>query len=738
MEWTAKLKDELSSSASRMKQSLGGLKDELKAVDVATEKVEMASRDLMKTQDRYIASQKRLESATESRVGAEKAELAAMKRLKSLEDAGTKDKRQLTAAKKKLVAASKARTTAERAEKKAAADVAKANSAQEKATQQLRQEYSKLGSAKKKLSTASDKSKKKFSDLGETARGLGKVFSGALVAGSAAAVLGLGKLYMEVGRLSVRFGRAIVDASDLARTTRAMFSAAAGGDAAAGRKAFDEIHELSLRTGEDFLELRREYGTLKSVGVEGKLMEDLLRLRAATKGMGEEAESGWGKLTDAMVEGEVTASQFEDLTKMIAQGKGGRAKFGEALGLSERALKSAEYGVQKLRSELKGLNEEKLEEFGFSQESLKAGPAAAAQLKQEIQSLDPKKIDALAKALDMSTTELTNNLDGIGQLDRELKELDPQEFLRISAAFADANMDLDGMARGTKSFGDRLKNAWEYFKREVGKDVQFDVEGMVGGFVEWMRSPDGKNTIEFLKVSFQDMAASLEVAGKFGAALLSGFSEATGEGEVEGAADSIKALASEENLQAARDMGAAIAWVVGGIRKLTGTAGDIKAWSDEWFSSVTVAVTSLPDELRDAGMKAGSALMSGLTAGIRANAPDPVGALSGVADGLKNVLPWKFDMHSPSKVMEKQADNLMQPLEKRVSNDNAFRGFESLAGSMLGSVSAPAPGGRNITFSLGGLTVQVPEGATVDTEELVRNVEPRLEEMVRNLMARVA
>jgi hypothetical protein len=703
MEWIAKIKDELSGSATRMKQSLVGLKSELKAVDGATAMVQDASQSLKHTQDQYLASQKRLEAATHQRVGAEKAEAAAMHRLQTLESQGTKDKRQLVAAKKKLAAAAKDRATAEKAEKKAAADVASANTKQEKSARELRQAYARLGSEKQKLAAATDKSKKKFVGLGEASGKLANVLSGALVAGTAAAVLGIGKLTWELGKLGIGFAKSVAEGADLARTTRNMFAGAAGGNMAAGRQAFEDIHELALRTGEDFVELRKEYGTLKSVGVEGKLLEDLLRLRAATKGISEEAESGWGKFTDAMVEGEVTASQFEDVTKLIAQGEHGRERFGKQLGLSAKALEE--------------------------------------------------------------------NQSGVAQLAIELKKLDPQEFLRISAAFADANMDLDGMSRGAKTFGERLSSAWDYFTREVGKGVEFDVEGMVGGLVDWMKSDDGVVIMKNMATAAQDIAAGLEVAGKFASALFVGFTG--GSTEVEGTAQAIKDLASEENLDAARELGGGIRWLIVQIGNLIGTAGEIKLWATESLVGSIMMPINLLYTLGEAGYNAGRDLVQGIASGIKATATAPITALSGVADSLKAILPTKFDMHSPSRVMEKQSDDLMRPLEKRVgndnavrnfdgvaeairgsaaqfdsgsaivagekkaSNDNAFRGFEGLANSMLGTVTNTTTTSA-VSINLGGLHITIPEGTTVDSDELIRNVEPKLEEMVRNLMSRVA
>ena len=174
---------------------------------------------------------------------------------------------------------------------------------------------------------------------------------GLVKTGAKAGAVALIALSAAAAGLGFAFAKSTAEAADFARTTKNSFGALLGG-ADEGAAALANINDIAKATAMPLEEVRKTYGTLVSAGVGSELATDLSKLRGDWAAISEEAESAFGKFTDAMVEGKVSASQFEDIAKNI----GGKQLFGEALGLSFEALQDTTEGVALLDQELAKLD----------------------------------------------------------------------------------------------------------------------------------------------------------------------------------------------------------------------------------------------------------------------------------------------------------------------------------------------------------------------------------------------
>ena len=229
---------------------------------------------------------------------------------------------------------------------------------------------------------------KSGAQMGKTEGNLGKLKSAfsSMKAPVVALVAAFAAVGAAAGAVAVKFGEAVFEGADFARTTRGMFTSFTG-SAAGGEQALEDIAQAARRTSAPLEEVRKTYGTLAATGIKGQLLNDLVAMRFDFAAMGEEAESAFGKFTDAMVEGEVTASQFEDIAKNL----GGKDVFGKALGLSDLALQDTQAGVAQLGAELKAMDPRRMLEVAAATHEAQRGlgktAKAAASFDQRMASI---------------------------------------------------------------------------------------------------------------------------------------------------------------------------------------------------------------------------------------------------------------------------------------------------------------------------------------------------------------
>lgn len=224
-------------------------------------------------------------------------------------------------------------------------------------------------------------------------------------------------------------GHELLKASDFSRRTEKSFDTMLGavGGAEKGAKALADINEIARDTAQPLEEVSKKFGSLRAAGISQQLAKDLTKMGADFAVIGEEAEAAFGKFTDAVVEGEVTASQFEDISKNL----GGKRLFGEALGLSDLALKDTQEGVAQLGIELKALDTQEMLQVAVNVAKAKgelgATSKAAATFGQRLDSLIETAAVDFVKEMGLDSGALE---DFFGTLEEFVQSQDFKDFAR--------------------------------------------------------------------------------------------------------------------------------------------------------------------------------------------------------------------------------------------------------------------------------------------------------------------
>jgi len=405
------------------------------------------------------------------------------------------------------------------------------------------------------------------------------------------------------GAVTAKFGEAVLKGNDFARTTRGMFSSFTG-SAAEGEAALEDIMRIARKTAAPLEEVRKSYGTLRATGVEGQLLNDLVTMRFDFLAMGEEAESAFGKFTDAMVEGEVTASQFEDIAKNL----GGKDVFGKALGLSELAMQDTQAGAEQLGKELKEMDPKHMLEVAAATHDARSGlgktAKAAAALEARLRSLS-----------ELGGLEIGRRVDSpfAGILDDAEKFAASKDGQKLFSDIADA---INTALPIVMAFG-------------TGLMVSFSVLGavldpVIAGIAKLMGTTDA-GVWEGL---FAGVGLVVGVLGGFAALLISIPLQLLAFGVIVGTAA----------FSWARDLVSGVSSGVSGVQ------------FQLQFMKLNMQIHF--DALKAQAIGWGANLVSGFAEGITSGAAQAVAAVKSVVSQVKSAATSGLDLHSPSKVFE--------------------------------------------------------------------------------------
>ncbi len=450
--------------------------------------------------------------------------------------------------------------------------------------------------AGKKISTVE-------SGLAKLRAGFAAIRGPALVAVAAFVAVGAA-----VGVLAVKVGQAALKGEDFARTTRGMFEKFSG-SAAVGEEALKDIRDIAFDTAAPLQELRQTYGTLFAAGLRGQMLKDMTTIRFDMMAMGEEGESAFGKITDAMVEGEVTASQFEDMVKGAAFD---RKELGLALGISEAAL-NMEKGAESaalLGEALKKLSPEAFLKIVRDLHKARAGMGKTA---KAAASFDQR----LASLSELAGLEIGMRLKSpfVGLLE------DAETFMRSEAGqdlFAD-------VSKGMQVVMNLGKSLFSGFGAEITKHGPA-IKEIFGDIAKDLASPE---TQEAMKAWGKNIARSVGWAVRIGGVIF---------GLVVPAFRLFSAVLDTIGT-IVEPFVAAIATIIGWLVALT----------DSFMSTFAIIFAFLAS-LADDFVQAGIDLMQGLADGVTAGANAAVAAVKGAAGQVLAVMKSAFKLGSPSKV----------------------------------------------------------------------------------------
>jgi len=303
-----------------------------------------------------------------------------------------------------------------------------------------------LGAARRDMASAQhdlDRYNKSVAESGSKSKMLKGALAelGTVAKSGALAVAALGAAAVVAGgHLAVE----VFHAQDFARTTVNSFAAMTG-SVEEGEQALASIRDVAKATGAPLEEVRKTFGTLRAAGIGDQMSADLSKMRMDWLAMGEEGESAFGKLTDAMVEGVATASMFEDLTKNLAgMGVSSRTDFGKALGLSDAALQRTADGAALLDQELAALDPRKLLEVAVATSKangeLGAVSLSAKSFGERIDSFKETSLQTFVQEMGLSG----DAIDGLLAKATELVESD--DFASFARSTGDALVGLGNIA----------------------------------------------------------------------------------------------------------------------------------------------------------------------------------------------------------------------------------------------------------------------------------------------------
>lgn len=260
--------------------------------------------------------------------------------------------------------------------------------------------------------------------------------------GAAGAVAALGLAASIAGGA---IGTKLFGAQDQARAIRTGFEGLLG-STEAGEQALKDVLEIAKRTAAPIDEIRQTLGTLLATGMSPKLAKDLSAMRFDFKAMGEEAEAAFGKLTDVMVEGEVSISSFEDLAKNL----GGRDILGKALGLTQRELSQTQAGVEALEKRLKQIDPGK---FLETVRTVAAARGEIGKISKDSASLG-RRLESLSETLGHAfVTEMAIDDSSLQGLLKTVEDFaKSQEFKDSAREMGNALVGLGHIARDVAGF----------------------------------------------------------------------------------------------------------------------------------------------------------------------------------------------------------------------------------------------------------------------------------------------
>ena len=517
---------------------------------------------------------------------------------------------------------------------------------------------------------ALDKYNKSMANLGKQ-NTLAKHSLEAIKLGAKAGVTALLALAAAATAGGLAIGHELLKASDFSRRTEKSFDTLLGGVGGAqkGAEALSDINEIARDTAQPLEEVAQTFGTLRAAGIDRQLSKDLSKLRGDFKVMGEEAEAAFGKFTDAVVEGEVTASQFEDISKNL----GGKRVFGKALGLSDLALQDTQEGVTQLGVELKKLDPKELLQVAVdtakANSELGATSKAAATFGQRLDSLiETTAVDFVKEmGLDSGAFE-----DFFGTIEEFVKSQDFKDFARSTG---NALFELGLVAKDVAGF---ISDNWGIIGptlKGVGIAVGvvaavvvaaaatlmaplFLLVGVVGlvlgGFVslvEWISSNIGK-VPDAVTGAFNSVVAWFSTlpdrASQFGSDLVDGF---------------VKGINSrvQSAVEAAKNMASAVSSTVKSFLQIGSPSKLLEDYGEFTAQGLEGGIESSQKDVAKSAKKLGSAVESG------------------VIDSL--------GIHSPSKVMQDLGAYTAKGLTIGV-NDNA-KGPQNAMANLVSGLSAP-------------------------------------------------
>ena len=524
---------------------------------------------------------------------------------------------------------------------------------------------------------ASAPSKKVAHAIGKMDKAFGRAGKGAALA--------LGVALVAVGKAAVsiatQFGKATLHGADFARTTRNMFTAFTG-SAAKGEAALEDILRIAQKTAAPLEEVRTTYSTLMAAGIKGQLLKDLTTMRFDFAAMGEEAETAFGKFTDAVVEGEVTASQFEDIAKNL----GGKDVFGKALGLSDLALQDSEKGVEQLGKELKKLDPLKMLEIAVATHKAKSGMGETAKGAATLQ-------QRLASMKEISFAKIGAKLeDRMGPaLDRMEKFLASPEgekmFDNVAKAIENTCKAIERAGPAMSKFADACERAYKAWKA-----IDQKLEPIQDPFEAGNLMP---------KKSQADKLA--EVRGKFDA-----WDDPVGslfEGATESVTGDLSGVASAVGL----------------------TLSTLSASVSAQFSTMVANASTW-----------GSSLVQGFANGITANLSKATDAADKLASSVTGAVTGALQIKSPSKVFAKMGEMTTSGFEGGMAGD-APKLQAATADMFMGSVVGTGEGAADRGGGGGGgggsptvnITVNCEPGA--DGDEIAAKVRREVENVFEGL-----
>jgi hypothetical protein len=367
---------------------------------------------------------------------------------------------------------------------------------------------------------------------------------------------------------------------------------------------------------------------------------------------GEEAEAGWGKLTDLMTIGKVEASAFEDIAKNV----GGRLALGSALGLTADALAETAEGTALLETKLAALKPDKFLEIVIALSKGKGELGAVAKSAATFgERLDSIKEVGLQRFVDEAGLSGDAASKFLGKLEEISKS---QGFKDFATKVGDIATKVgDAMLSMAQFVGDNwgtistvLKGVGKFFALVATEAIILNgiSVAVIGGVVAAVGLLVGAITsgVGWIVDSIQKLP---EIIG-------------TALGTAKGYLINLAGEASTlgENI------------VQGLINGISGMIGQAVAKASELASAVANATKGAlginsPSKVFDAF---GGYLSSGLARGIDKSSGRAVTAAQGMANGVESGVVDALGIHSPSRVLERLGKFTALGFEKG-ANDNA-------------------------------------------------------------------
>lgn len=528
-----------------------------------------------------------------------------------------------------------------------------------------------------------EKNLKGFGDqAGKVKKETSSMFSGMFTAQIASDAI------MNVASKVYEFEKAVVSAIatsvDFGRTTKASFSAMLG-DSELGVQAYKNIVEAARATAKPLADVRTSYATLVATGMKAQDALDLTKIHFDWAAVGgEEAEAGWGKLTDLMTIGKVEAAAFEDIAKNV----GGRMALGSALGLGADALAETAAGTELLDAKLAALKPDKFLQVVIAlskgKNELGAVSKSAATFGQRLDSIKEVGLQRFVQEADLSgeaADGLLTRLDAITQ----------------SQGFKDFARDMGDVAAKVGdvflSIVDFVTSNWGTISMVLGGIAKF-----FGTIAAWAIFLNGLTVAVVASVvaAIGLLVGAITSAAGWIGGVVQQIPEAIG---------TWLGVAKDYLVNLANEMPAMGANIVQGlIDGISGMIGKAVAKASELASAVANAAKGAfginsPSKLFSGF---GGYITEGLAGGIDKTSDRAVIAAQNLANGVESGVVDALGIHSPSRVLERLGKFTAMGFEKG-ANDNATPWIPEIGDAVIPQMQGMDP------LSLAGQSLPSPQ-----------------------------